>query len=111
MDSHENKGLRGKIRALINHILDGHHDYYTSVIMRGSGKLSLLPSWVLKLLFSDVVINQTQTAFLSQLHEQGAIVYISKYKSNLEYLFYNFRYRIEDLPTPAIGFDQNILFA
>ncbi len=106
-----NKGFRLKFMALINTILNGHHDHYASFIPQRSGTFNLLIQWILKLLFSDVVINKTQTASLNGLHEKGIIVYISKYKSNLEYLFYNVRYSLEGLPAPAIGFDQSILCA
>jgi glycerol-3-phosphate O-acyltransferase len=106
MASHEN---RRKTKSLINTILNGHHDHYTSFIPQSSGIFNFLSRWILKLLFSDVAINKAQTASLNELREKGIIVYVSKYKSNLEYLFYNVRYNLEGLPAPTIGFDQGIL--
>jgi glycerol-3-phosphate O-acyltransferase len=97
-----------KSGSFVKGFLNGHHDYYTSVIPQDSGMFNLPARWILKLLFSGVQINKPQTASLNELRRKGIVVFVSKYKSNMEYLFYNVRYRKENLPFPTIGFDQNI---
>jgi glycerol-3-phosphate O-acyltransferase len=47
-----------------------------------------------------------QTEAIRNLPDDAIVVYISKYKSHFEYLFYHTRYAEEGLPVPEIGFDH-----
>jgi glycerol-3-phosphate O-acyltransferase len=98
--------IKARIRRWTDAILQGHHDHYTCVLAKESG---FLLSSVLGTLFSDVYISPTQTSFLKRLSRQGFIVFVSKYKSGFEYLFYHVRYRDAGIPFPEIGFDYRIL--
>jgi len=46
---------------------------------------------------------------LKKLKEEGVIVYVTKYKSYFEYLFYYTRYKQDGLAFPEIGFDYKVL--
>lgn len=98
--------IKKRIRTWLDAALQRHHDHYTCNLPKESGFLSSL---ILKSLFSGVYINPSQTAFLKSLSKKGIIVYISKYKSRFEYLFYHFRYKEEGIPFPEIGFEYRIL--
>jgi len=97
--------IKEKIRKWIDAALQGHHDYYACNLPKKSGFLSSL---ILRSLFSDVYINPTQTEFLNNLSKKAIIVYVSKYKSRFEYLFYHIRYKEEGMPFPEIGFEYKI---
>jgi len=97
--------IKGKIRTWINAALQGHHNHYTCCLPEKSGFLSSL---TLKSFFSDVYINPTQSAFLKTLSKKAIIVYVSKYRSRFEYLFYHTRYKEEGIPFPEIGFEYRI---
>ncbi|MBN1840923.1 MAG: 1-acyl-sn-glycerol-3-phosphate acyltransferase [Deltaproteobacteria bacterium] len=100
--------VRGKIRKWVDAFLRSHHDHYTCSLPKDWGCFSPL-SLILKSLFSHVSTNSTQTAFLKTLKDESFIVYVSKYKSNFEYLFYHIKYKSEGLPFPQFGFDYTIL--
>jgi glycerol-3-phosphate O-acyltransferase len=69
----------------------------------------LFSSLIMKSLFSDVATNTTQTALIRTLGKKGIVVYVSKYKSTFEYLFYHVRYKEEGLPFPQIGFEYRVV--
>ena len=100
--------LRRKIRKWVDAFLDGHHDYYTCCLPRHWGLFSAL-YLILKSIFSHVSINLTQAAYLKTLQDKAIVVYVSKYKSTFEYLFYHIRYKDKGLPFPKIGFDYSVL--
>lgn len=97
--------IKEKLRTWIDAALQGHHDHYTCSLPKKSGFLSSL---ILRSLFSDVYINPTQSAFLKTLSKGAIIVYVSKYESRFEYLFYHTRYKEEGIPFPEIGFEYRI---
>lgn len=72
-------------------------------------KIGLLPSLLLKLLFSRVEINRTQADMLRVLDEEGHVVFVNKRKSNFGLLFSYFRFKQLGLPYPSIGFYYRIL--
>jgi glycerol-3-phosphate O-acyltransferase len=100
------RSTKARIRAWSNTLLQGHHDHYTGTLPRTWGFFSSL---LLKSLFSHVTTNPSQMAFLKTLQDRAIIVYVSKYKSVFEYLFYHMRYKEERLPFPQIGFEYRIL--
>ncbi len=101
------KHLRRKIRKCVDAFLSGHHDYYTCYLPKNWGLFSASPL-ILRSLFSNVSINLTQTAYLKTLRDKAIVVYVSKYKSNFEYLFYHIWYKDKGLPFPQIGFDYTV---
>ncbi len=45
---------------------------------------------------------------VQRLDKNAVVVYVTKYQSNFEYLFYYNRYREKNLPPPQIGFDYKV---
>ncbi len=68
-----------------------------------------MSSWILKLFFSGIKINKEQALALKNLRKEGVVVYVTKYKSYFEYLFYYTRYKQDGLPFPEIGFDYRVV--
>ncbi len=99
------KETKKRIRTWLDRFLHGHHDHYASYLPENWGFIS---STISRSLFSDVSMSPTQAAFIRSLQEDGVVVYVSKYKSTFEYLFYHVRYKQEGLPFPQIGFEYKM---
>jgi glycerol-3-phosphate O-acyltransferase len=65
-------------------------------------------SLILKLFYSGITLDKEQSETIRQLDNNGIFVYVTKFKSTFEFLFYYSRYRQEDLPFPQIGFDYKV---
>jgi len=94
-----------KIREWINRALKGTHNHYLCYL---PGKTGFLSSWILRLFFSGIKLSKQQTSILQKLREKGIVVFVTKYKSEFEYLFYYTRYKQAGLPFPEIGFDYKV---
>jgi glycerol-3-phosphate O-acyltransferase len=89
----------------ISKILYGTHDHYTCLLPDDIGGFTSL---LLKLFYSGIKLDKEQTETIRQLDKNAVVVYVSKFKSYFEYLFYYNRYRRADLPFPQIGFDYKV---
>jgi len=85
--------------------LHGTHDHYTCRLPDNIGSFTGL---LLKLFYSGIKVDPEQTETLRQLDKNSIVVYVTKYNSVFEYLFYYSRYRKENLPYPQIGFDYKV---
>ncbi len=83
-------------------MLQGTHDHYTCFLPDNIGRLA---GTLLNLFYSGIKLDREQTDIIRQLDEDAIVIYVTKFKSHFEYLFYFSRYRQEDLPYPQIGFD------
>ena len=86
-------------------LLHGSHDHYTCLLPDNIGSLAGL---LLKLFYSGIKVDEEQTKKIRQLDDDAIVVYVTKFKSQFEYLFYSSRYRQENLPYPQIGFDYKV---
>lgn len=86
--------------------LRDNQDYYLCQLPDNMGFLSNL---ILKLFYSGITVNKSQTNNLKGLQKDGIIVFVTKHKSHFLYLFYYIRYKLEGLPFPQIGFDYRII--
>jgi glycerol-3-phosphate O-acyltransferase len=98
--------IKKTIKAWIDAALQRGHEHYACSLPKESGFLSTL---ILKSVFADVHMNATQAAYLKTLSKTGTVVYVSKYRSRFEYLFYHVRYKEEGVPFPEICFEYRIL--
>ncbi|MEJ2658378.1 MAG: 1-acyl-sn-glycerol-3-phosphate acyltransferase [Desulfobacterales bacterium] len=98
--------LREKRNRKVDSAVYNDYDHYFCQLPDDIGKLS---SFFLKLFFSGVKVVKEQTRDLNRLHEEGVVVYITKYKSYFRFLFYYTRYKHNRLPFPQIGFDYNVI--
>ncbi|MBA4369578.1 MAG: hypothetical protein C0403_18290, partial [Desulfobacterium sp.] len=72
-------------------------------------KISFLSSAILSFFLTRTKVNQPQISVLKQLGQKGIVVYVNKYKSNFDFLFFYSRYKQLNLPFPEIGFYYRIL--
>jgi glycerol-3-phosphate O-acyltransferase len=86
-------------------MLGGSHDHYTCLLPDNIGSFSSL---ILNLFYSGIKLDKEQAAVIQQLEKNALIVYVTKFKSNFEYLFYYSRFRQKHLPFPQIGFDYRV---
>jgi glycerol-3-phosphate O-acyltransferase len=89
----------------VNKFLHDSYDHYTCLLPDKIGRFSNL---LLKLFYSGVKVDDQKTKILQQLEENAIVVYVTKFKSFFEYLFYYSRYRQKNLPYPQIGFDYKV---
>ena len=89
----------------IGKLLQGSHDHYTCFLPSDIGSFSNL---ILKLFYSGIKLDNEQISILEQLEKDAVVVYVTKFQSNFEYLFYYNRYREKNLPFPQIGFDYKV---
>jgi glycerol-3-phosphate O-acyltransferase len=64
--------------------------------------------FILRRLFGGIPIAPELETVLDELPENAVVVYVSKYKSYFEFLFYYTRYLLADLPYPKLGFDCSV---
>ncbi len=93
------------IKRWIDTTLQGTHDHYSCYL---PGNISSLSSFILKRIFSGVKVDKIQTPILNNIQKDAIVVYVTKHKSYLEYLFYQIRYKQEGFPFPEIGFDYKV---
>ena len=98
--------FKNRVRVWVDKALQGTHNHYLCFL---PGKIGFLSSWILKLFFSGIKINKEQALALKNLKKEGVIVYVTKYKSYFEYLFYYTRYKQDGLAFPEIGFDYKVV--
>jgi glycerol-3-phosphate O-acyltransferase len=91
--------LRNKFRGVRN--------YFACYVPPYTGPIS---QFILKLVFSGIRIPDAAAALKRQAGEQPIIIFVTKYKSYFEFLFYHTRYRNDGLPYPSIGFDYKFFF-
>ena len=89
----------------VSKILQGSHDHYACLLSDKIGRFSGL---MLKLFYSGIKVDREQAEIIQQLEKNALIVYVTKFKSNFEFLYYYSRYRQLDLPYPQVGFDYKV---
>jgi len=87
-------------------LLKGTLDHYSVYLPRRPGALI---SWLLRLFYSGITLQPAESEKIRSLPAGSIIVYVSKYKSRFEYLFYHSRYGQLGLPVPELSFDHHIL--
>jgi glycerol-3-phosphate O-acyltransferase len=99
--------FRQRIRAWIEKRLKGTHDHFLCEIPTDTGTLSSLG---LEYLFAGIVMENEQLEKLKRLPSNALIVYITKYKSHFDYLFYHTRYRKIKQPVPELGLNYRFFW-
>ena len=89
----------------INKVLKGTHNHYSCYLPE---KLGVVITLILRLFYSGIKTDKSQTDLLQQLQDDAVIVYATKFRSYFEYLFYYIRYQKINLPYPQIGFDYSV---
>ena len=93
---------RLKLRKSINHILDNSYDYFLCYYPGDSGYLiqRLIRRLMNKINFDDHNIEK-----IKNIDSNSIIVYASKNKRILDFLYYHTKLKSMNLPYPEIGFD------
>ncbi|MFZ5454008.1 MAG: 1-acyl-sn-glycerol-3-phosphate acyltransferase [Thermodesulfobacteriota bacterium] len=99
------KGLLSRIFRRLTGWLGGEGFHYAGYLPRRPG---FLLRWTLDPFFSRVTIHPRQRERLQELGRQGAMVYALKYRSHLDFLFFNRRYQDLGIVAPEVAFDLNL---
>lgn len=89
----------------ISRLLRGSYDHYTWML---PDKMDGFSTTLLKLFYKGIKVDGQQAEILQGLDEDAIVVYVNKFKSFFEYLFYYNRYQQEKLPYPQMGFDYKV---
>jgi glycerol-3-phosphate O-acyltransferase len=85
--------------------LGGHEFHYAGYLPSRPG---FLLRYTLDPFFSKVSVNPRHLERLQELAQQGAVVYALKYRSHLDFLFFNRRYQKLGIKAPEVAFDLNL---
>ncbi|MFP3868331.1 MAG: 1-acyl-sn-glycerol-3-phosphate acyltransferase [Desulfobacteraceae bacterium] len=94
-----------RFKAWLSKLFSGKEYHFYGYLPSRPG---LLLRFTLDPFFSRVKLNQRQAARLQELGKQGAVVYALKYRSHLDFLFFNRRYRESKIPQPEVAFNLNL---
>ncbi len=106
LNKFKQSGLGEKSKTVFNRLVKGSRDYYLCHLPYPTGYLS---RWLLKHFYSGIRIDQDQIDQISQIPPNAIVIYVGKFRSNFEYLFYHTRYGSLHLPVPEIWMDHNVL--
>ena len=95
----------GKSNRWLSKLLRGSPDHYTCFL---PDDISSFTGLLLRLFYSGIKVDKEQTETIRRLDQNAIVVYVTKFKSYFEYLFYHSRYRRANLPYPQIGFDYKV---
>ncbi|MBC8440259.1 MAG: 1-acyl-sn-glycerol-3-phosphate acyltransferase [Deltaproteobacteria bacterium] len=99
--------FRLKLRRMINCMLSNTYDYFLCFYPSHSGYFiqKLIKRLINKLNFDDHNIEK-----IKNIHKDSIVVYASKNKRILDFLYYHTKLKGLDLPYPQIGFDFRFFF-
>ena len=92
--------LKARFRTWIDRALGGTHEHFFNYLPIKKGRIS---TWLLRLFFSGIKDNDEQLAVIRHIPDDATIIYLNKFKSKFDFLFYHIRYPAKRLPTPEIG--------
>jgi glycerol-3-phosphate O-acyltransferase len=95
----------GRILSRLAGWLGGHDYHYAGFLPSRPG---FLLRYTLDPFFKRVTVNPRYLERLRDLASQGAVVYALKYRSHLDFLFFNRRYQKLGVVAPEVAFDLNL---
>ncbi|MDP3181219.1 MAG: 1-acyl-sn-glycerol-3-phosphate acyltransferase [Desulfobaccales bacterium] len=95
----------GRLVSRLSGCLGGHEYHYAGYLPSRPG---FLLRFTLDPFFSRVTVNPKYLERLQKLADQGAVVYALKYRSHLDFLFFNRRYQKLGARAPEVAFDLNL---
>ncbi|MFO7839061.1 MAG: 1-acyl-sn-glycerol-3-phosphate acyltransferase [Desulfosalsimonadaceae bacterium] len=100
--------IQNRIRNWWDRRVAGAHRPFACYLPPHTGIVSQL---ILRLLFTGIRIDSARPDLpRKNENKDRIIIYVNKYKSNFEFLFFHTRYRREGLLHPAIGLDYRLIF-
>ncbi len=101
-----------KPRGWLSRVLRWFTDWLGGQEFHYSGYLPSRPNFLLRYtldpFFAKVTVKPRLVERLQELSQQGVVVYALKYRSTLDFLFFNRRYQKLGAPTPEVAFDLNL---
>jgi len=85
--------------------LGGQEYHYAGYLPSRPG---FLLRWTLDPFFSRVEVKSRYQKRINELAKKGAVVYALKYRSHLDFLFFNRRYQHLGVKAPEVAFDLNL---
>jgi len=98
-------GLFARWKSWLVKIFSGREYHYYGYLPARPG---FLLRYTLDRAFAKINVNPRQLERLQELGKQGVVVYALKYRSHLDFLFFNRRYRETVAPVPEFAFDLNL---
>ena len=95
----------GRVLSGLSGWLGGYEYHYPGFLPSRPG---FLLRYTLDPFFSRVTVNPRYLDRLRELASQGAVVYALKYRSHLDFLFFNRRYQKLGAIAPEVAFDLNL---
>ncbi len=95
--------IGGFYRRIVNRLLGNTHNHFTFFFPEKSG---LLSGALWHLLFSKVSIVSDTTEAVRRVANQGSVVYVTKYRSHLEFLLCNKQFGQNRLPVPELHLNE-----
>ncbi len=106
MSFKKNKKISPEKRGIINKIISDTHNHFMNYLPE---KTSSVSSLLLNILFSGITIDNRQIELIQKYENENAIIlYTSKRKSDIEYLFCHTCYKKHNIPAPRISFYNKI---
>lgn len=84
----------------------GPHDHFSCYLPPSAGFLTRL---VFNLFFARIPLSKSILEETRALQSRGIVIFVTKYKSVFEFLFYHDRYRREGAVYPCVAFDYRVL--
>ncbi len=94
-----------RLKKWLKGIFSGQEYHYYGYL---PSRPNFLLRYTLDRLFTRVNISPRRLEELQQLKERGSVVYAIKYRSHLDFLFFNRRYRQTGAPPPEFAFDLSL---
>ena len=99
------RGWFSRFLSCVTGWLGGHEFHYFGYLPSRPGWLL---RWTLDPFFAKVAVQPKVKDRLQELSSQGVVVYAIKYRSTLDFLFFNRRYQQLGAPVPEVAFDLNL---
>lgn len=100
------KSFKHRLRRLTLRLLKGKRYYFSCRLPERTG---FLTSWLLRLFYSGITLEEKQIRIVKALPEDAIIVYTTKFKSYFEFFFCHSRFPQKGLPGPEIGLNLRFI--
>ncbi len=104
-------GIFKKVKYIWNNIIDkatdGTKEHFACLYPGNSG---ILPPYISDIFFDKIKLDPKKTEKLNRLNEKGIVIYVGKYKSLFEFLYYHTAFKKAALPYPEIAFEYRFFF-
>lgn len=98
---------RLKLRSMINCLLENNYDYFLCYYPGNSG---FFIKKLIKRLVSNLNFDDHNLEKIKDIHKESIVVYTSKNKRILDFLYFHTKLKSHDMAFPQIGFDFSFFF-